>query len=57
MILYTMSEVTSAFTANDRKKNAVTVEEYQPGNAVVPNFINSLIRRLRVVNAATMMQS
>ena len=35
MILYTMRAVTSAFTANDRKKNAVTDEKYQSGRVYV----------------------
>jgi hypothetical protein len=31
MILYTMRAVTSAFTPNDMKKNAITIERYQTG--------------------------
>ena len=51
MILYTMRAVTSAFTANDMKKNAVTAERYQSGKGRFS--AKSLIWIPRVVNAVT----
>jgi hypothetical protein len=54
-ILYTIRAVTSAFTANDRKKNAVTDERYQSGRSRLS--ATALIVNPRVVNETTMMQS
>jgi hypothetical protein len=54
MILYTIRAVTSAFTPNDKKKNAVTAERYQSGRGRLSATI--LIKKPRVVNAVTMMQ-
>ena len=57
MILYTMRAVTSVFTPNDRKKNAVTAERYQSGKSEARSA-TALIWKPRVVNAVTvMMQS
>ena len=53
MILYTMRTVTSAFTPNDMKKNAVTAERYQSGRGRFSATI--LMLKPRVVNAVTMM--
>ena len=52
MILYTMRPVTSAFTANERKKNAVTAEKYQSGLSNLS--ATNLMLKPRVVNAVTM---
>ena len=55
MILYTMRAVAIAFTPNDTKKNAVTAERYQSGMGTLS--ARFLARKLRVVNAVTMIQS
>ena len=54
MILYTMRAVTSAFTPNEMKKNAETIDRYQSG--VDRLYTVSLIWRPRVVNAMTKIQ-
>ena len=54
-ILYTIREVTSAFTSNDKAKNVVTAEKYQAG---VSALLKCTYRtpKPRVVNVRTMMQ-
>ena len=55
IILYTVRAVTSAFTPNDMKKNAVTAERYQSGKGRLS--ATTLIWKPRVVNAVTMMDA